>query len=113
MSACVCMRCHRDLIKGGRVQLGVLWGDAPGAGVVPWDRRLMPWPSIAVCGVCALALADWLVASPVPGPDDGEAAAKPIRGAARPARAATQPRRSAAKPSRAQAMSGSAVGSQK
>jgi hypothetical protein len=96
MSACVCMRCHRDLIKGGRVQLGVLWGDAPGAGVVPWDRRLMPWPSIAVCGVCALALADWLVASPVPGPDDGEANAKPTRGAARPRRAAARPRRAAA-----------------
>jgi hypothetical protein len=80
-----CVRCHRELIPGGRVQFGVLWGDAPPR--VQWDRKLMPWPSIAVCGICALEFADWLATAPPPGQDDGEAAAEPTRGAARPARA--------------------------
>jgi hypothetical protein len=77
MSACAttCVRCHRELIKGGRVQFGVLWGDAPPR--VLWDRRLMPWPSIGLCGPCSLALADWITGSPSAGPGDGEARAEP------------------------------------
>jgi hypothetical protein len=106
-SNCVCVRCHRELIKGGRVQIGILWGyDLILQGPIYWSQRVTAWPSIAVCGICALELADWLAMAPPPGQDDGEAAAEPRRGAAPRRRAKAEPRRAAAR-------SGSALGSQK
>jgi hypothetical protein len=86
-----CVRCQRELIPGGRVQLGVLWGDAPPR--VHWDRQVMPWPSIALCGFCSLSLADWLGTSPPEGQADGEARPEPLAVAAQPERVRARGRR--------------------
>jgi hypothetical protein len=81
-SACVCVRCHRELIRGGRVQFAVVWGDAP-TGAIAWDFRTTPWPSIGLCGPCSLALADWLAVAPPPDPTSAAAQAKPARARAK------------------------------
>jgi hypothetical protein len=66
------------LLKGGRVQIGILWGhDLIVRGPIYWSRRVTAWPSIGVCGMCALELADWLAVAPPARPDDGEAKVKP------------------------------------
>jgi hypothetical protein len=95
------------LLKGGRVQIGILWGyDLILTGPIFWSQKLTAFPSIGLCGLCSLQLADWLATAPPPGLDDGAVAAQPTRAAARPGRAAAKSRRAAA-------MSGSVVGSQK
>jgi hypothetical protein len=77
-SACLCVRCHRELVRGDRVQVAVVWGSAP-AGAIPWDFRTTPWPSVGLCTPCSLDLSLWLATAPPPDPTSAATQAKPAR----------------------------------